>query len=1485
MKALVIYILLLASNISLFSQNQPQHSKLVVGYYAQWAIYARDYNVMDIEADKLTHLMYAFYGSSFDTTTETAAIYSLDRPADYEHNESGLHKDGDPVKGNIGDLKYLKQNFPHLKVIISVGGWTKSQNLPAIAASKRGRETYAQSMVDFMNSYTWIDGFDIDWEFPITGGTDGNEMVNGKIVPSQPHTTKDHENLVYLLKEIRRRFDANNMKDKELTIALGNNVLNANRQFIGPKNQATYSMTENIMDYCNFVTFFGYDFGGNWYDKTSYNAPLFGGDNVNDPLHNKNGGRHQILDELVDVYLNDVGIPADKLVMGLPFYGKIFEGVAKTNKVPTKPGLYEYAPRVKDPSCTIDQPPKGSWDALSCENSGAVEFCDLTQTAKVTNPHSYLDSADPTKVSTTAAAAGWVRYWDDIAKVPYLYNANSDKFVSYDDPESIALKVQYVVAKSLGGVMIWELSQDARSTDQGLLDAANNTMVNATYDMTLNFVDQNQAALQGVSVTLKDENDVVLETSITNANGQVLFDDKTAFVAYTIEYSLSGHSFLPSKVVYKVLEFESDKTVQVMGSNQVSVISGSVKENNALLSSVNVVLSNSNGKELERITSTDGTFSFNAVIDGLDYSLTAEKKYHKFSTLTYTNLSADQTNQLLTASRNTHTVQGKVTSMQNGQQTDLKGVTITVAGNGKNLTATTDSQGNYVLIVDAGYDYVITPTMTGKVFKPLNKTFNLLDKNVTTNFEENKGLIYGTVKSGETVVSGAVLTLELPWTDSSHGYKKVSKTTNAKGEYSYTETEFSGYTKISTLKLETWDNKSVTYYPTDLANIAITTMPQEYNFNSQLVTPEITINDPNTASITNTYGQDMDLEALVELSFDDGKTTLSSVSFKIDGAVVATTDSAGVYSGSWSPADADYNTSHTFLVEAESSNSKKASKSFDFTLSCTGANCPNIVPQIVWDAPSNTAINQNQGFQSIPIQVTVTDPDGSVTGVKIQIDGQTHSMSSGANNTYTHAFTPSNHQQYPIVITATDDVGGTATLNQTLTITNSQFVPLPSRVNVGYYHAWDAAEAPFMYLKDIIGTKYNVVVYSFIETLGGDGYTPVLTTYKDGANYKTNGVFDKTKLKADIETLQNKGIPVLVSVGGQNGHVELSTIAEKNTFVNGVVAILNDYGFDGLDIDFEGSSMNFGAGALTDFSYSSVSNYPKLKNVIDAIKEIDMQMGNGFHITAAPEVQYVQQGSNEFKDNWGSFLPVIDNIRGILDYIHVQLYNIGQTNGVKGLDGNNYYQGSPELIVSACESLIRGFTTAGPKIKFNGLRPNQVAIGLPATNRCTAQGGAAGGGFVTAPNVAKAIKYLIKGTSFGGSYTMQGGPYPDLRGAMTWSINWDKSTACGSGVYEYANNIHQAFSAALSDKDIAAFQAPVLFPNPVNDAFTIQWSQDGEAEVLITDLSGRHLMKEVHDFGDQNKLRLNATDLPRGVLFVQLKTIAGDRHIRQMIAK
>ena len=131
---LCVILLLSVTSITFFQNNYntpsstdflnyqttgPKHSKIVIGYFAQWAIYARDFNIIDVEADKLTHLLYAFYNPVYDTSNDSASIQSLDPWADTGHDENNLLSNS-AVKGNIGELKILKDRNPHLKILISV---------------------------------------------------------------------------------------------------------------------------------------------------------------------------------------------------------------------------------------------------------------------------------------------------------------------------------------------------------------------------------------------------------------------------------------------------------------------------------------------------------------------------------------------------------------------------------------------------------------------------------------------------------------------------------------------------------------------------------------------------------------------------------------------------------------------------------------------------------------------------------------------------------------------------------------------------------------------------------------------------------------------------------------------------------------------------------------------------------------------------------------------------------------------------------------------------------------------------------------------------------------------------------------------------------------------------------------------------------------------------------------------------------------------
>ena len=1492
----------------------PAHGKYVVGYYAQWAIFSRDYNVSDIHAEHLTHLMYAFYDTLFDETTGVSSIESLDDYADTEHTEDpGVTQNSDPA-GNLGALKLLKENNPHLNIMISLGGWTKSHAFPALASSASGRETLAQAMVAFIKKYPFIDGFDIDWEFPVEGGIDGTETVNGVLIPPQPHTPDDHKNLVLLLKEMRETFDAAfPVQKKWVTMAGGNNVMNLLSTHVGPGTEADHGVTENIADYTDFITFFGYDFGGNWFDKTSYNAPLYPSNNPQDPLYRTakdnlytgSGVPQQALDDLVTLYLDHLGIPKEKLVMGIPFYGRLFDNVVHGEVETGLPGLFRDAFRYTSSACNSGMhSPQGTWDTRTCEQSGSIGFSDLSQ-GVAANPHHYLDPNDFSKVSATAAADGWVKYWDDTAKVPYLYNSTTNQFVSYDDPESIAIKVNYLKSKGLGGAMIWELSEDSRddfggtqfSNGAALLTQIGETLSDIKVDLTINFETPQNVAIDGVQVNLLDENNAVLETQTSDTNGSVVFSQIQGITSYTVQFSKLSYAFLPSEIAIDALDLTANMSFDVLGSSNTIEFSGTTTLNGTL-DTTDVVLYDDAQNELKRVQSNsgDGTFSINNVIDGGNYRVTAEKAYHTFNSFSYTNQTSNVTGIALVGNVNKHTISGRIED-SSGQA--ISGVTLTLSG-GATAQATTDSQGNYTFTnIEAGKNYILTPSKTGLNFKPVSKQFNPLDADEIADFELDEGYIYGYVKDGSTPVSGVTVQLVLNWASSTLPHVATTAATNADGKYvfnnefteggaTYKVSDYAAANGTGKVEYQSWTTGGLVFMPTsyDFTAGQIPTEPTRFDFNTQVSAPSITITSPSTNPTTIGVGGDVALEATIEIQPQDSSISVNSVSFEVGGNTFTPTSSGNTYTATWSPATAAFDSMHSFKVTATASNNETSTETYDFILECSGSGCPNKKPVISWVSPTSTTVNQGGGFAAIPLEITATDADGTVQSVTISVDGGiAQQMTAGANNAYTYSLTPSAYKKYTLQITATDNVGDSTSFTQEINVTNSTFVSLPSRVNVGYYHSWDNANAPFIYLRDVIGTKYNVVVYSFIETQNGDGYTPLLTVNNMAADYQTNGAFDKAKLIADIKVLQDAGIPVIVSIGGQNGHVELTTEAEKDTFVNGVVAILNEYGFDGLDIDFEGGSMNFGAGMLTDFTYASISSYPRLKNVIDAIREIHSQMGAGFHITAAPEVQYVQQGTTAFADNWGSFLPVIHQIRDILDYIHVQLYNIGATNGVIGLDGQNYYQGSSDLIVSACESLIQGFTTAGPAIQFVGLRADQVAIGLPATDTCSGAGGAAGGGFVTTTGVENAIKYLTQGTSFTGrQYTLQGGPYPNLRGAMTWSINWDRSTACGSSSYEYTNNIDSIFSnISLSIEDAEAKQVPLVYPNPTKSALLVQWDSGKRAEVSVIDVLGRNLLKVLHHFGEQPKLRLNITDLPAGVHLLRLETTDGISHTRQII--
>jgi chitinase len=355
-------------------QASPVPSKplKVIGYYADWT--ATRYPLADIPAARLTHVNYAFgkigpdHRVTWNASVATEPVY----PGDC--SEPGC------PHGLFNQITLVKQQHPHLKFLLSVGGWTDSGPFYEMAASEQTRQTFAQSCADFLKTYPQFDGIDIDWEHPVAGGL-------------QPGSPADARNYVLLLAALRKAIGPG----KFLTIAAS-----ASPRGIDP---IEYAEMAPLLDWVSVMT---YDFhsGGK---RAGFNSALYNHDDPSNPRLNLHDAMQAI---------GTKGIPGDKLVAGVPFYGRGWEGVESSDPWNTGTGSLQV----------------GGYRVIA---------------------ETFLKSPD------------YVRRWDDVAKVPWLYNAGRKEWITYEDPQSMRLKGEYVVAQNLAGAMFWELSND----DGTLLDA------------------------------------------------------------------------------------------------------------------------------------------------------------------------------------------------------------------------------------------------------------------------------------------------------------------------------------------------------------------------------------------------------------------------------------------------------------------------------------------------------------------------------------------------------------------------------------------------------------------------------------------------------------------------------------------------------------------------------------------------------------------------------------------------------------------------------------------------------------------------------------------------------------------------------------------------------------------------------------------------------------------------------------------------------
>jgi chitinase len=303
-------------------------------------------------------------------------------------------KDGEIIEGfshdaeNFVTLHELKKVNPALKVLVSVGGWTWSGNFSDASLTRQSRTRFITSAVRFIERHQ-LDGLDIDWEYP-------NQVGNGNV-----YRPEDKHNFTLLLAELRQRFD---LEEKRLHRRLYTSIATgASQKFL---DNTEMDKVQRYVDTVNLMT---YDFyvGG---PTTGHDAPLF---------HNPADPKNVSAERSVDLFLQ-AGVPARKLVLGVPFYGR-------------------------------------SWGEVASENNG------LFQPGKAAKGVHFSYPDLPNLLAT-----GFVRYWDATASVPFLYNPQTQVFVTYEDPQSLAAKCRFVNQHHLGGVMFWEYFNDSTGI---LLDA------------------------------------------------------------------------------------------------------------------------------------------------------------------------------------------------------------------------------------------------------------------------------------------------------------------------------------------------------------------------------------------------------------------------------------------------------------------------------------------------------------------------------------------------------------------------------------------------------------------------------------------------------------------------------------------------------------------------------------------------------------------------------------------------------------------------------------------------------------------------------------------------------------------------------------------------------------------------------------------------------------------------------------------------------
>lgn len=337
-------------------------SSAVMGYYYVGSA-ARGYFPENIPTQYLTHIYYAFLDIS--ASGKCQILGETD-----EQKALSLKA--------LDQFKSLKQRHPHLKTLLSIGGYANSRYFSDVALTEMSRTTFARSCIQLMKDYAF-DGIDIDWEKPVAGGH-----------PSNHRRPEDKDNFVALLKTFRQLLPSG---------ALLASVGEVEKQDIANFN------VKNAVEHLDWFGVMVYDLCNGSSSLTCHHAGF-----------HSTGRQIPAGNQIVQWYL-DEGVPANKIVLGVPFYGYRW----KVDKIGDSPMA---ARTIKDTA----SPDK------------SMRYSEIIR--------SYQGASD------------FEEWWDEAGQSPMLFSRNRKIVLSYETPRSLKEKAKISRGRGYKGIMIWELSGD-----------------------------------------------------------------------------------------------------------------------------------------------------------------------------------------------------------------------------------------------------------------------------------------------------------------------------------------------------------------------------------------------------------------------------------------------------------------------------------------------------------------------------------------------------------------------------------------------------------------------------------------------------------------------------------------------------------------------------------------------------------------------------------------------------------------------------------------------------------------------------------------------------------------------------------------------------------------------------------------------------------------------------------------------------------------